>query len=225
MPVLPLRGGQQHRPVQPVAPLDADQIDGCLSSSLVPWLNELGGAERLAHVPVLMTYLTDVPARWWALGLSAALHGIPLVIVGRGMRWALEVTKPTLAQRARQREHAQTVHGAQNVIPYATHAAGEATCRLARLTAPTRGGTPSRCHLCRWHRHSDRTRREQRDGWSVAAARCDVTASGGLLRRVSELAALLSAGAAGCSMTQLAANFGRLRAAPACDRRAAQQWD
>ena len=39
------------------------------------------------QLPVLVTYLTDVPADW-ALGLSAAKHGYPLVLVGHGRRWS-----------------------------------------------------------------------------------------------------------------------------------------
>ena len=46
--------------------------------------------DNLGHMPVVLTYLTDVPERAWPLGLSASLHGLPLVIVGRGMRWELE---------------------------------------------------------------------------------------------------------------------------------------
>lgn len=98
MPVYALRGGQQHRPVQPIAPLSSDQISSCLSTILEPWLRQLGGNAALGLTPVVVTYLTDVPERAWPLGLSASLHGFPLVVVGRGMRWALQAKLPAVGR-------------------------------------------------------------------------------------------------------------------------------
>ena len=47
----------------------------------------LGGRWKGGRVS-LLTYLTDPGYQGaWALGLSAAYHGIPLVVQGLGMRW------------------------------------------------------------------------------------------------------------------------------------------
>ena len=102
MPVNPLlKGDQSARPSQPVTPLSAGELARCSQDVLLPWIAQHDGRSTIRHSPVLLTYLTDVPARAWPLGLSASLHGVPLVIAGRGMRWQLE-TKLDGVSRALQ---------------------------------------------------------------------------------------------------------------------------
>lgn len=93
--VVPLSQDQTGRPIQPTEPFSAEELRACVRA-LQP---EIAGL-RDGHV-VVMTYLTDVPQQW-LLGRSAAIHGLPLVLVGHGMRWDGPAQKLSSARRAAQ---------------------------------------------------------------------------------------------------------------------------
>lgn len=125
MPVLPLdKGSQLDRPRQPVLQLERREIDRCVNDVLRPWLQRLGATPLQ---PALVTYMTDIPVHAWPLGLSSSLHRLPLVVIGKGMRWALEVGGARGASVPARTRHA----------PYR-----ERVCRAraqAKLPAVTRG--------------------------------------------------------------------------------------
>jgi len=64
---------------QPVSEITSAELEQCMhaveSSSWRPSL------------PVMLTYLTSGPPSDWLLGMSAARHGLPLVLAGHGRRW------------------------------------------------------------------------------------------------------------------------------------------
>ena len=95
--VLPIAGPaeQAGRPVQPSEPLSSLQLQACVQA-----LEASGYAAADAPIAV-MTYLTDLP-RLWLLGQSAAVHRMPLVLVGLGMRWTGPDQKLSSARRAAQ---------------------------------------------------------------------------------------------------------------------------
>ena len=76
------RAGNRH-PSRPPPPLKLHS-----RSDLARLQRELRlAAPELQHAPViLLTYLTDVSINW-LLGLTAAAHRVPLVVMGRGRRW------------------------------------------------------------------------------------------------------------------------------------------
>ena len=85
---------QTGRPEQPLAAVSADELAQCVAS--------VNGRWRSSDVH-LLTYLTDVSAAGpWALGLSAAYHGQPLIVQGLGMRWRAVGIKLPAARRAAQ---------------------------------------------------------------------------------------------------------------------------
>ena len=45
-----------------------------------------GGSSVSAYKPILLTYLTN-PHEQWVLGITAALHGMPLALIGEGHKW------------------------------------------------------------------------------------------------------------------------------------------
>ena len=92
-----VRHGQESRPTQPTTRLNADAISAC-APVVSQWL-----ASHASPSVALLTYLTDASALSpWVLGLSAAAHGVPLVVAGNGMRWGGAGVKLPAAQRAAQ---------------------------------------------------------------------------------------------------------------------------
>ena len=99
-----VRRGQEHRPAQPTAPLTAEEIREC-GPVLTRWQSALSRrAHSLSPPPfALLTYLTDSASLSpWVLGLSAAAHGVPIIVVGAGMKWAGAGVKLPAARRAAQ---------------------------------------------------------------------------------------------------------------------------
>ena len=90
----PIVKDQRGRPSPPLAPLGESDIARCIAV--------LGGRWKGGRVS-LLTYLTDPGYQGaWALGLSAAYHGIPLVVQGLGMRWGGVGFKLSAVRRATQ---------------------------------------------------------------------------------------------------------------------------
>ena len=85
---------QTGRPEQPLAAVSAAELARCVAS--------VSGRWQSSDVN-LLTYLTDVGTGGpWALGLSAAYHGQPLIVQGLGMRWGGVGIKLPAARRATQ---------------------------------------------------------------------------------------------------------------------------
>ena len=72
------------RPPPEVLPLNETEREQCSEVIQQWWSPHAGTGEPPAAI--LLTYATD-PTRHWMLGLSAAMHGLPLVLVGRGRQW------------------------------------------------------------------------------------------------------------------------------------------
>ena len=78
---------------QPLAPHSSSERRACAAAAS-SW------ASRVPEdVPVLLTYMTSLP-RIWALGTSAAMHGIPLVVMGLGRSWGGPGVRIPAAMRA-----------------------------------------------------------------------------------------------------------------------------
>lgn len=87
---------QSHRPIQPTNPLSASEFQQC--AKIVPqWLS------NSAPSVAVLAYLTDTASLHpWVLGLTAAAHGVPLVVAGHGMRWGGAGVKLPATRRAVQ---------------------------------------------------------------------------------------------------------------------------
>lgn len=97
--------GQASRPVQPHEPLQPHELAAC--DDIVRrsrwWARAQQSAATSGGVLTLLaTYVTDIVARPWVLGSSAALHGVPLVVIGHGLRWEGVGQKMVGARRAAQ---------------------------------------------------------------------------------------------------------------------------
>ena len=66
---------------QPIARFSTDEVTACAAAGAGGW-----ASRRAAGMPILLTYMTHLPFEW-ALGASAALHGIPLIVMGLGREW------------------------------------------------------------------------------------------------------------------------------------------
>jgi len=86
---------QHNRPSQPTIEFSSRELASCAAKGVTPTKTES---------IVLLTYMTDFPKGDvpWVLGLSAALHGLPLVVVGHGMSWsgAVSVKIPAVRRAA-----------------------------------------------------------------------------------------------------------------------------
>lgn len=76
----PISSNQRGRPSQVTSPFSSTKVIECASELQKRW--NIPDATSV----IVFTYMTDLPQPW-ILGLSAALHGVPLVIAGHGMRW------------------------------------------------------------------------------------------------------------------------------------------
>lgn len=95
----PIVSNQQNRPKQPTADLTSREVEHCTRT-----FQRFGWQSSTPESIVVLTYLTDiVRGQPWVLGLSAALHKMPLVIAGYGMQWdgAVKIKIPA-AMRAIQ---------------------------------------------------------------------------------------------------------------------------
>ena len=76
-----VRSGQQKRPAQPTEPLQSSDVSQC-GETVAQWLE---AHERGRRSFAVLTYLTDTATLApWVLGLTAARHGMPLIVAGRG---------------------------------------------------------------------------------------------------------------------------------------------
>ena len=92
-------------PSQPRAALSPSELAACVSM-----ISDTSWAAHPSGGPIVLTYSTGVPEQW-LLGLSAAAHGLPLVLVGlgrRGWSWWSPVGKLPGTARALQLMHALT---------------------------------------------------------------------------------------------------------------------
>lgn len=87
---------QARRPTQPIVPIEQREVAACM-----PLVQSL----IASAAAVVVTYVTDL-SHPWVLGLSAAQHGVPLVLVGHGRRWGGVAVKLPAARRAVQLLHA-----------------------------------------------------------------------------------------------------------------------
>ena len=66
--------------IQPVLPMLEAEVAECASVA-TDWSRTLS-----AGAPLLLTYMSHLTGRW-PLGTSAALHGLPLAVIGLGREW------------------------------------------------------------------------------------------------------------------------------------------
>ena len=93
----PLNTSTSFRPHQSHELFDRSQLKQCQDAVNGWW----SSYESNTPSVVVMTYATD-PTRYWLLGLSAALHSIPLILVGRGRKWTGLTSKYRGVRRALQ---------------------------------------------------------------------------------------------------------------------------
>ena len=73
---------RRQEPANGLHPLTAAQLDGC-KAALAPHWSHYSSRDG----PVMLSYATSVPSGWM-LGLSAAVHGLPIVLAGLNQpRW------------------------------------------------------------------------------------------------------------------------------------------
>ena len=89
--------------MQPHEPLQPHELTACVETIHTSrWWAKVQQSASSGVLALLATYVTDVVARPWVLGSSAALHGVPLVVIGHGMRWEGVGQKLVGARRAAQ---------------------------------------------------------------------------------------------------------------------------
>ena len=104
-----VRRYQGSRPTQPTNSLTAAELARC-AAVVQAWHNHSRSADGSMPVAVL-AYLTDISSlRPWSLGLSAAVHGVPLIVAGHGRRWGGAGIKLPAARRAVQASSAGLPH-------------------------------------------------------------------------------------------------------------------
>ena len=145
---------QQGRPEQPLAAVSATELARCVA--------RVNGRWPRADVN-LLTYLTDIGTGGpWALGLSAAFHGQPLVVQGLGMRWGGVGVKLPAARRAAQllqalQPHAQIVFadGSDTVVANPPHLfQWESPEARPTMTLSSECGSFPLCYTERYKQHS-----------------------------------------------------------------------
>ena len=94
-----VRAGQGSRPTQPIDPLTFTERALC-AGVVRKWRDKSRSDDGSMPVAVL-SYLTDISSLHpWVLGLSAATHGVPLIVAGHGRRWGGAGIKLPAARRA-----------------------------------------------------------------------------------------------------------------------------
>ena len=146
-----VRGGQHSRPTQPTSPLTAAEMAHC-GAIVQAWRNASSSADGSMPVAVL-AYLTDTSSLHpWVLGLSAAAHGVPLIVAGHGRRWGGAGIKLPAARRAVEAlstglPHATAVvfaDGSDTAI--ANPPSGEALSALSRTASQTQALVAGECN-------------------------------------------------------------------------------
>jgi len=71
----------------PTALLSSQPVSEITSAELEQCMHAVESSSWRPSLPVMLTYLTSGPPSDWLLGMSAARHGLPLVLAGHGRRW------------------------------------------------------------------------------------------------------------------------------------------
>ena len=193
--IVPLRR-QSTRPPQLTTPLREDEIVEC-----IPMVQR-----HLRSAPVVvLTYLTDVSSPW-ALGLSAAVHRVPLILAGQNRLWGGVAVKLPAARRVAQLLHASVpnlpvVFADGSDVFVANPVSDSLAARLrtassppGRVTVQSECNSWPRCYVAEYANHTAFQACRGRDGPTCYPnSGAFVGQSGTLLRFLSALERMSSA--------------------------------